>query len=31
VRQAEAILETDLTADPLRILLALEIYDYLEP
>jgi DNA-binding PucR family transcriptional regulator len=31
VRQAEAILGTDLGADPLRILLALEIYDYLEP
>ncbi|MER6490103.1 MULTISPECIES: PucR family transcriptional regulator [Streptomyces] len=31
VRQAEAILGTDLAKDPLRIGLALEIYDYLNP
>jgi DNA-binding PucR family transcriptional regulator len=31
VRQAEAILDTDLAEDPLCVRLALEIYDYLEP
>ena len=31
VRQAESVLETDLAADPLRLRIALEIYNYVDP